>query len=118
MELKLASGVKVDVVNDEGNKVLRFNEPVRVVALTPIEASKIGVSLNRSKKSTVLPALAEVIESGFLNESKSLPQVRKEVAKLNPDVKGSSLTMALTSMVRTGILKRSGKRGCYAYHRS
>jgi len=118
MELKLASGVKVGVTNDEGNKVLSFNEPVRIVALTPIEASKIGLSLNHSKKSSVLPTLVEVIESGYLNDPRSLPQVRKQVTRLNPKVRSNSLTMALTSMVKTGVLTRSGKRGCYAYRRS
>jgi hypothetical protein len=118
MELKLASGVKVGVTDDEGNKVLRFNEPVRAVALTPEEASKIGVSLNRSKRLRVLPTLSDLIESGFLDKPKSFPEIRKEMIKLNPSVKASSLTMALVLMTQKRILTRSGKPGSYTYRLS
>ena len=117
MELKLANGVKVGVADELGNKVLRFNVPVKLVDLTPEEASKIGISLNRSKRLTALPALSGLMESGFLNQPKSLPEIRGELAKLSLMVKTSSLTMALTSLARKGIIGRNGKPGNYAYHK-
>jgi len=117
MELKLANGVKVGIVDEEGSKVLRFNEPVRVLALTPNEASKIGVSLNRSKRATVLPALNELIESKFLDTPRSLPEIRGETTKLNPSVKPSGLVMALNALSAKAVLKRSGKQGNYTYRR-
>lgn len=45
MDLKTKAGIKV-VVNNEGeNKILSFDQPVRVIELSQNESKKIGSSL-------------------------------------------------------------------------
>jgi hypothetical protein len=118
LELKLASGVKLGIADDEGNKVIRFNQPVKVVALTLDEASRVGVTLNRSRRLVILPTLIDLVETGFLDKPKSLPQIREELTKLNIKMKGSSLPMALNGLARKHVLIRNGKLGFYTYRKA
>ncbi len=118
MYLKLANGVTVAIREDEGQKVLVFDQNVRAIALEPEEATQIGASLYRSKNTVILPNLVHLIESRFFDQARTFTDIRKELTKGVPNAKSSSLVMALNSLVAKQILIRSGKRGEFVYKKS
>lgn len=115
MRLKVASGVRVSVTEDEGNKLLAFDQNVRAIALEPTEAARIGASLYRSKRMSVFPRLVSLVESGFFKQHRTFTEVRKTVKSLEPNIKSPALTMALRSFCNKGILSRVGRRRNYMY---
>jgi len=115
MKIKLVNGVTVSVSDEEGQKVLKFDQPVRVIALDPTEASYIGASLYRSKRITLLPHLVSLVELGFFRTPRTFRDVKTELTRLNLKATSGTVTMCLAALVHKGVLSRTGKRRHYAY---
>jgi hypothetical protein len=118
LELKLANGIKISVSEDEGMKLLKFDQPVRAIALVPDEATRLGASLYRSKRIVLLPALLKLLEAHFFDKPRSFGEIRTALTALNLSVKSSSLTMALSTLHRKKFLSRTGKPRAYVYARA
>jgi hypothetical protein len=118
MEVKLANGVTVRISEDEGQKLLVFDQNVRAMALAPNEAAQIGASLYRSRKTSVFPAMMRLVEKGFFDRPQVFPEIRKAIHTICPDAKPSGLTMSLKALVGKRILIRTGDRRSYAYKKA
>ncbi len=115
MEMKLTNGVRVSILDEEGQKVVKFDQPVRVIELDPREATHIGASLYRSKRITLLPYLLNLAETGFFETPRSFGEVKSKLSQLNIKATSGTVTMCLAALVNKGLLARTGKRRSYAY---
>jgi hypothetical protein len=118
LDLKLSNGVRVSVREDEGNKLVVFDQNVRSISLEPQEASRLGASLYRSDSESIIPVLARLAESGFFDAPRSLPEIRDQVRQTCPELRGNSLIMALRRLSDKHVLGRTGKRRHYLYSRA
>jgi hypothetical protein len=115
MEMKLGNGVRVSILDEEGQKVVKFDQPVRVIELDLREASHIGASLYRSKRITLLPYLLNLAESGFFATPRTFGEVKSKLSQLNIKATSGAVTMCLVALVNKRLLSRTGKRRNYAY---
>jgi len=115
VNLRVSSGVRVSINEDQGTKVLVFDQPVRALSLEPEEAAKIGASLYRDKRSAILPNLVTLVESGFFNTPRSFVEIRGALEELCPKVRPSSVVMSLATLNHKHIIRRTGKRRNYMY---
>ena len=115
MNMRVMSGVRVSVTEDQGTKVLAFDQPVRTISLEPQEAARIGASLYRDKRAKLFSALVNLVESGFLDEPKSFAEIRLSLQHDLPNLRSSSVVMSLATLCRKGVIERSGKRRNYRY---
>lgn len=105
----------VSVSEDQGNKLLVFDQPVRTLSLDPVEAAKIGASLYRDKRAAIFQSLVSLVESGFFDTPRSFVEVRGALEELCPKVRPSSVVMSLATLCHKHIIRRTGKRRNYMY---
>ena len=115
MDIKLQTGVKVSIIENEASKLLVFDRPIRTMELTDIESVKIGAALLRSKRSGVMGELRSLIDAGFFSKPRTLSDIKSYLFQKGIETKSSSLNTLLTKMVGRGELSRKGKRGSYVY---
>ena len=118
MNLQLANGVKVTVREENGNKVLLFDQSVRALDLEPTEAAQIGASLYRSKNTIVFPVVVRLMETGFFNHPRTFKEVVGAVHGENPTIRANSVIMVLRILISKGLLSRTGKRRSYLYRKA
>ncbi len=118
MNLKVSSGVRISIGEDQGTKVMIFDQPVRTLSLEPDEAAKIGASLYRDKRSAIFPSLVTLVESGFFDEPRTLVEIRSALKSFSPNLRPSSVVMSLTTLCHKRIINRTGKRRNYRYKRT
>lgn len=118
MNLKLSSGIRVSIKENETSKFLLFDRPVRVIELTKEETIKLGSSLIGSWQTGVTAELRNLISSRFFSEPKSFSDIKTELFQKEVKTKATSLNTILTKMVKRGELKRIGKKRSYLYQES
>jgi hypothetical protein len=115
LDLKLRTGVKVSVHEEETSKFLVFDTPVRAIELTTVESIKLGSSLMKGGRTGVTAELRNLIESGFFSKPKSLSNIKTKLFHEGIETRASSLNVLLSKMVERGELNKEGRKGSYLY---
>jgi hypothetical protein len=118
MQKRLANGVNLMIKDENGHKILLFDQNVRALDLEPLEATQIGASLYRSRNTVVYPVVVHLLETGFFNVPRTFKEVADAVHKENPAIRANSVIMVLRILHGKALLSRTGKRRNYQYKKA
>lgn len=115
MELKTDVGVKIAIVDDERDRFIVFDRPVKTLELTKEESSRLGASLIRDRQVGITAEIRKLIEKNYFAKPRRFREIFQELRQSGVSAKSASLNMILAKMVERKEIKRNGQRRAYLY---
>jgi len=114
--LNLQSGVVLSIVEEANRKLLRFDKPVQLVEIQTDEALELASSLiEGTYRPTITDTIRNLKRESFFSEPRNSKDVRNRLAQVGRPASASAVSTALTKMVRSFEIIRTGSPRSYQY---
>ncbi len=108
--------MSVSIVEEANKKLIRFDKPVQLVEIRDEEALKLASGLLGGTPSlTVSSQLRALKSQGYFENSRSLSEIRQQLARKGTFSTPSALSTLLARMVSRGELERLGASRAFRY---
>lgn len=116
MEVRLCSGIRISLQENDGFKLLFFDRPVKGMELSQKESAQLGAFLLKGDGHFGVTAeLRNLINAGFFANPRNFSAIKSAIIQKEVEVTATSLNRVLTKLVDREELVREGQKGAFLY---